>query len=88
MYTLTLTADERRAFDWVGSRHNSDKVADLLMYCMPEHQEWRDDGAISFDIPEGIAWQINDLAKEEDYWWACFALKLVGKLNDLCWGIV
>ena len=23
MYSLTLTADERRAFNWVGSRYNS-----------------------------------------------------------------
>ena len=30
MYTLTLTVDERRAFDWVGDRYNSGKVADLL----------------------------------------------------------
>ena len=34
MYSLTLTADERRAFDWVGSRYNSGKVADLLVDCM------------------------------------------------------
>ena len=31
MYSLTLTADERQAFDWVGDRYNSGKVADLLM---------------------------------------------------------
>ena len=36
MYTLTLTADERRAFDWVGDRYNSGKVADLLSDCIPE----------------------------------------------------
>ena len=36
MYTLTLTADERRAFDWVGDRYNSGKVADLLIDCIPE----------------------------------------------------
>ena len=30
MYNLTLTADERQAFDWVGDRYNSGKVADLL----------------------------------------------------------
>ena len=28
MYPLTLTADERQAFDWVGYRYNSGKVAD------------------------------------------------------------
>ena len=39
MYTLTLTADERRAFNWVGSRYNSGKVADLLIGCIPENRE-------------------------------------------------
>jgi hypothetical protein len=35
MYSLTLTADERRAFDWVGDRYNSGKVADNLIGCIP-----------------------------------------------------
>ena len=73
MYTLTLTADERRAFDWVGSRYNSGKVADLLSDCLPEDREWSDEGDISFVIPEHVAWEINELAEEEDYSWACFA---------------
>ena len=36
MYSLTLTADERRAFDWVGSRYNSGKVADILGFALTE----------------------------------------------------
>ena len=36
MYSLTLTADERQAFDWVGDRYNSGKVADLLLDCIPK----------------------------------------------------
>ena len=35
MYSLTLTADERRAFDWVGYRYNSGKIADLLARLHP-----------------------------------------------------
>jgi len=88
MYSLTLTADERRAFDWVGDRYNSGKVADLLVDCFPEDREWGDDADITFHIPEHVAWQINELAEEEDYSWACFAPSLAAKLNDLCWGIV
>jgi len=65
MYTLTLTADERRAFDWVGDRYNSGKVASLLRDCIPEDREWSDDGDITFTIPEHIAWEINELAEEE-----------------------
>jgi len=88
MYSLTLTADERRAFDWIGSRYNSGKVADLLLDCLPEDREWSDEGDISFVIPEHVAWEIKKLAEEEDYSWACFAPVLSAKLNDLCWGIV
>ena len=67
MYLLTLTADERRAFDWVGYRYNSGKVADLLLDCIPEDREWGDNTDITFTIPEHVAWQINELAEEEDY---------------------
>lgn len=88
MYDLTLTADERQAFGWVGDRYNSGKVADLLTDCLPEDWAWGDDGEITFEIPEHVAWQINDLAEEEDYSWACFAPDLTGKLNELCSGIV
>ena len=88
MYSLTLTADERQAFDWVGDRYNSGKVADLLLDLVPEDREWGGDGEITFDIPENVAWQINDLAKEEGYSWSCFAPDLAEKFNELCWSIV
>ncbi len=88
MYNLTLSADERRAFDWVGYRYNSGKVADLLIGCVPDDQEWGADGDITFLIPEHVAWEIRELAEEEDFSWACFAPDLAGKLNDFCWDIV
>jgi hypothetical protein len=88
VYTLTLKADERRAFDWVGDRYNSGKVADLLLDCIPEDREWDDDGDITFLIPEHVTWEIRELAEEEDYSWACFAPPLADKLNDLCSNIV
>jgi len=88
MYSLTLTPDERRAFDWVGSRYNSGKVADLLLDCIPEDREWSDDADITFTILEHVAWEIRELGEEEDYAWACFAPALAHKLDDLCWGIV
>ena len=88
MYSLTLTSDERQAFDWVGDRYNSGKVADLLLDCLPEDCEWSDDGEITFDIPEAIAWEINKFAEDEGHSWACFAQELVEKLNELCWSIV
>ena len=88
MYSLTLTPGERQAFDWVGDRYNSGKVADLLIDCIPEDREWGDDSDITFTIPEHVAWQINELAEEEGYTWVCFAPALEAKLNDLCWSIV
>jgi hypothetical protein len=88
MYALTLTADERRAFDWVGDRYNSGKVADLLMDCIPEDRAWNDDGDITFLMPDHVAWAINELAEEEGYSWACFAPALAAKINGFCWGIV
>jgi hypothetical protein len=50
MYSLTLTADERRAFDWVGDRYKSGKVADLLIGCIPEEWDWDDDGEIKSPV--------------------------------------
>jgi hypothetical protein len=87
-YSLTLIADERRAFDWVGHRYNSGKVADLLIGCIPESREWNDDGDITFQIPEHVAWEIKELAEEEGYSWACFAPVLAAKLSDFYWGII
>ncbi len=55
---------------------------------VPEDREWGDDGDITFQIPEHVAWEINELAEEEDYSWACFASELKGKLNDFCMAIV
>jgi len=88
MYVLNLTADERRAFDWVGDRYNSGKVARLLIDRLPEDREWSDDADITFHIPEHVAWEINEFAQAEDYSWACFAPALAAKLSNLCWGIV
>jgi hypothetical protein len=88
MYTLTLTRTERRAFDWVGDRYLAGRVAVLLIGCIPDGQpEWDEDGDIIFTIPEHIAWEIRDLAEEEDYSWPCFSPDLATKLNDLCGNI-
>jgi hypothetical protein len=89
LYNLILTADERRAFDWVGDRYVAGAVADLLLGSIPEGQlDWEDDGDITFILPEHVAWQVRDLAEEEGSAWPCFAPDLAGKLNDLCWGVL
>ena len=71
MYSLTLTADERRAFDWVGDRYNSGKVASLLLDCMRYNLEWREDAdatshsgsawSASWSLPRrGVGWRVEN----------------------------
>jgi hypothetical protein len=88
-YQLTLTASEREAFDWVGDRYaTGDEWSRLLSHCMGEDDEWSQAGDITFDVPEHVAWQLNDLAESEDYLFPCFAPGLAGKLMDFCMAIV
>ena len=80
-YTLTLTKQERRAFDFVGDSYNAHDVARLLrLHCCPDYLEWSGDYNITFTIPEHIAWQICELAEEEDNLWPCFSDDLNAKM--------
>jgi hypothetical protein len=88
MYQLVLTADERRAFDWVGDRYNAGQVASILMDHLPEDSEWADESDIAFDVPESAAWEIQRLAEEEEFLWPCFGGDLRTKLNDFLGQIV
>ena len=88
MYSLTLTADERRAFDWVGDRYNRARSPTSCSIASQRTESGATTATSRSHIPEHVAWEINELAEEEDYAWACFAPSLAGKLNDLCWGIV
>jgi len=90
-YHLTLTQDQRAAFDWVGDRYGAGDVARLLLtQCQhtPEEAEWDQPGDMAFTVPEHVAWQIRDLAEAEDFLWPCFAGELTRKLNDFCWNLV
>ena len=82
MYTLTLTASERRAFDWVGHRYASGEVASILQReCTRPDAEWESEENIAFSVPESLAWQIRELADTENHCWPCFGEKLVAKMN-------
>ena len=59
MYTLVLTADEQRAFDWVGDRYNAGQVASMLVDQLPEDREWSDEADITFDLPEHVASEVQ-----------------------------
>ena len=86
MFELTLTAQERRAFDWVGDRYNAGEVARILYDYVPEDREWSDDGDITFEIPRRDAREINLLASKEEpsYSWPCFSDRLTSKMNEFC----
>ncbi len=87
-YSLTLTTDERRAFDWVGGRYNALDVHIALCHSIPADRSWDDDGDMTFDVPEHVAWEIDRLAAEEDHSWPCFSTELKEKLNRFCQSIV
>lgn len=88
-YDLTLSSGERQAFDEIGDRYSTgNDVADLLRENMPDGCEWGDEGDITFDLPEHVAWEINDLSGEEDHLWPCFDTVLREKMTDLCDSIV
>lgn len=91
-YTLTLTAGERKAFDWVGNRYShGHDLSKLIMKGQWERNDgwgWLGEGDIRFTIPEHIAWEIRDMAEEGDYLWDCFAPELAAKMTDFCMNIV
>jgi hypothetical protein len=70
MYSLTLTADERAAIDWVGYRYsNGDELYNLLWGASkqsPDDADWDDPRDITFSIPESVAWAIAENADNED----------------------
>lgn len=79
MYHLTLTLSERQAIDWVGYRYpHGDELYEILMDCIPDDVEWRDLGDITFDIPEDIALEIEELLWESKF--ECFSEELASKL--------
>jgi len=98
MYELTLTKSERKAIDWIGYRYsNGDDLKELLLDCDVDSSHyttnaWTDAEDIIFYIPEHIAWQIADNAREEDgdheYNFPCFSQDLTAKMFFFCFDIV
>ena len=92
MYHLTLTADERKALDWVGDRyaHGHDLYKLLWVHCEPEgnEEDWDSPNPINFEVSEDVAWQIAAIGEECEYRWDCFAPQLAEKLTAFCVSIV
>lgn len=80
MYQLTLTKNQRDAFDWIGYRYAIGGIADILCDCT--ESEWDSPDPITFNIPEHAAWQIRDLAAQDNNLWPCFSTRLAMKLQD------
>lgn len=61
-YRLTLTADERKAIDWIGDRYDHGNTLSRLLLdeceLSPADAEWADRGPITFALPEHVAWAI------------------------------
>ncbi len=92
MYHLTLTAAERHAINWIGNRYSHGNYLYKLLWVdseqIPNGVDWDAPEDIEFEIPEWVAWRINDIGSESDFAWDCFAPALVTKLNYFCEGIV
>lgn len=84
MYTLKLSLTEESAIDWIGNRYrHGNELRHCLMLC--EH-EINENGNCIYKIPEHIAWQIQEIGEEDN--WACFATRLIIKLEAFCMEIV
>lgn len=96
MYQLTLSKDERRAIDWVGHRYgNGSSLRAILTRSgwTPEELDgeeitWDSACDLTFSVPEHLAWQIQELAEEDDFSWPCFAPALAHHLQDFVDSIV
>ncbi len=89
MYALTLTKSERDAFDWVGYRYNSGDIMRILRSCTAYYNQ--DDSIkeddmedLNFLVPEHKAWEIKELAEQEEYSFPCFADELKAKMWEFC----
>lgn len=82
MYQLTLTADERRAIDWVGNRYaHGNDLYSALCDCpcqTPEDADWDADCDITYHVPEHVAWAIGEVIDADNL--ACFGDGLREKL--------
>lgn len=88
MYTLTLTANERKAIDWIGGRYaHGHDLYKILMQC-PSNEQWDSSGDVTYQIPEHKAWEINEMGNNCNFIWDCLSSDFAKKLNDFCMAIV
>ena len=92
MYKLTLTGDERKDIDWIGSRYPHGYDLFFAVWCcseaVPDYLDWDSDEDIQFNVPENVAWKIRDIGEECRYMWDCFSDEFNQKMTDFCMKIV
>jgi hypothetical protein len=82
-YKLTLTESERAAFDWIGGRYSNGNDMRKIIEQYPVDQDsgaWDNPGTVTFDLPEHAAWEILELAEQDDRLFPCFASELKLKM--------
>ncbi len=84
MYSLVLSKSERRQFDHVGHRYGNGYDMYKLLWGKstqtPDDVDWDYDGDIVFYIPEHVAWEISELADDDNHIWPCFSDNLTVKM--------
>jgi len=91
MYQLTLTHGERRAIDFVDSRYANGIDLYKLLWGKCESQpvcDWDDNLPITFYVKEYIAWQIKELAEQDNYQWPLFSPEFAAKMQTFVDSIV
>lgn len=69
-YTLTLTQPERAAFDFVGFRYSNG--ADMRVLIERDRHDWYSPETLTYEISENDAWEIQELAQNDDYLFPLF----------------
>jgi hypothetical protein len=70
MYRLTLTRDDRSAMDWIGQRYSHGNALwsklELSEGVEISGSEWDQEGDRCYVIPEGVAWDVAELMRQDD----------------------
>lgn len=78
-YKLTLTRADIAAFVWIGDRYsNGTKMLSALF--IDNDKDYDGEGEITLNVPEHRAWEVKELAEEDDLDFPCFADSLKKKM--------
>lgn len=90
-YRLTLSENERDAFDFAEGRYGWGDWARVLAFeceSVPAMRDWNTSGPITFLVPEYKAWGLKESAESDDAPFPCAAPALAHKLQHFVDSIV